>query len=186
MTMQKELRRREEIDVTTSGCTACMLLINAGAVVCANVGDSRCVIYSSLSHDEPDVLVHASLTVDHKPDRPDERRRIEGRGGFVQESKVDSQGRLHPSRVVANSQYGGLAMSRSLGDTESHTAGVIPDPEIKQCTLTELDQIMVLASDGIWDVMGEEELGKLLAEQLREGPAWDLNAIAANICKVCQ
>lgn len=185
-TMQKELRRHEEIDVTTSGCTACMLLINAGAVVCANVGDSRCVIYSSVSPEEPDILIHTPLTVDHKPDRPDERRRIEGRGGFVQESKVDSHGRVHPSRVVANSQDGGLAMSRSLGDTESHAAGVIPDPEIKQYTLSERDQFMVLASDGIWDVMDEDELGRLLAEKLNEGIAWDLNAIAASICKVCQ
>src|SRR3546814_2233584 len=134
-----------------------MLLVNAGNVGCANVGDSRCVIYSSLSQEDPDVFVHASLTVDHKPDRPDERRRIEGRGGFVQESKIDSHGRLHPSRVVANSQDGGLAMSRSIGDTDSHSAGVIPYHEVNQYTPSELDPLMVLASDRLGAVQGDDD-----------------------------
>ena len=185
-TMQKELRRHGELDVTASGCTACMVLVNSRHIVCANVGDSRCVVYSSVSPADQETLVHTSLTVDHKPDRPDERRRIEGRGGFVQESKVDSQGRLHPSRVVANSQDGGLAMSRSLGDTESHSAGVIPDPEVKQYPLTEHDQILVLASDGVWDVMSEEELGKLISTRLFDLNPADLNSIAAEVCRICQ
>lgn len=183
--MQKELRRQENFNVTGSGCTACMVLVTPRSIICANVGDSRCVLYSFAGPDSRKVIFSA-LTVDHKPDRPDERRRIEGRGGVVQASVIDRQGRIHPSRVLANRQDGGLAMSRSLGDTESHTAGVIPDPEVKQHMLSEHDQLLVLASDGVWDVMTEEELSELIAFALEEPMQVDMNELAANICKTCQ
>ena len=70
------------------------------------------------------------LSNDHKPDLPEERKRIVAAGGTVSEG---SAGR--PSRVWAHGRIG-LAMSRSLGDGECKHVGVIPDPEVLKSIVT--------------------------------------------------
>jgi serine/threonine protein phosphatase PrpC len=48
----------------------------------------------------------------------------------------------------------GLAMSRSIGDIIAHTAGVSAEPEVTEHVIEQNDLFLILASDGIWDVMG--------------------------------
>lgn len=52
----------------------------------------------------------------------------------------------------------GLAMSRSVGDTVAHTAGVISDPEMHVVELTPEDKVIVWASDGLWEFMSNQEV----------------------------
>lgn len=77
-----------------TGCTACVVLITETEIYCANAGDSRCV----LSNDGKAI----EMSVDHKPELPTEKARIEKAGGFVEENRV----------------RGILNLSRSLGDLE--------------------------------------------------------------------
>ncbi len=77
-----------------AGCTANVVMITKTEIICANAGDSRAVLSKKTKAKD--------LSVDHKPDLPNEKRRIERAGGFVEESRVN----------------GMLALSRSLGDFE--------------------------------------------------------------------
>jgi protein phosphatase 2C len=80
------------------------------------------------------------LTQDHKPARQDERERVERCGGQI----VDHRG----LRV-----QGVLAMTRALGD-HALRPYVIADPEVTRVARCQGDQLLLLASDGLWDVMG--------------------------------
>ncbi len=77
-----------------AGCTACVALITKTEIICANSGDSRCVIASKGKAKD--------LSIDHKPDLPSEKRRVQRAGGFVEEGRVN----------------GIIAVSRAIGDWE--------------------------------------------------------------------
>jgi len=76
-------------------------------------------------------------------------------------------------RVWDASQIYGVAMSRSLGDMQVHPY-LIPVPDISTRQLDEKDKVLVLATDGVWDVMENEEAGQLA---VNEPPAKSCEAI---------
>ena len=80
---------------SNAGCTASVILITPGEIFCANAGDSRTVL--SWKDDS-----HYELSFDHKPDNPEEFKRIESADCYVEEGRVN----------------GSLAVSRGLGDFE--------------------------------------------------------------------
>lgn len=57
-----------------------------------------------------------------------------------------------------NSNIPGLAMSRSIGDGLATSVGVIPDPEFYERDLTPEDKFLVIASDGVWEFLTNEEI----------------------------
>ncbi|KAG5537930.1 hypothetical protein RHGRI_025129 [Rhododendron griersonianum] len=119
----------------TVGSTAVAALICSSHIIVANCGDSRAVLYRGK---EP-----MSLSVDHKPNREDEYARIEASGGKV----IQWNGH----RV-----FGVLAMSRSIGDRYLKP-WIIPEPEVMFIPRTREDECLILASDGLWDVMTNNE-----------------------------
>ena len=54
-------------------------------------------------------------------------------------------------------------MTRSIGDGDSHTAGVVSTPEIRTGYLDELDEFMIIASDGIWEFIPNDEAIAIVA-----------------------
>ena len=56
----------------------------------------------------------------------------------------------------------GLAMSRSLGDAIAHKFGVSAEPEIIQHTVTSSDEFLILATDGVWDVLSNDEACRIV------------------------
>ena len=115
----------------------------------------------ALSHHGAAIAVEVSI--DHKPDHPVEKERILKSGGRVFSVEYDD-GVDGPPRVwLAHMEIPGLAMSRSLGDTVAHTAGVISAPEIFSVTLTPEDRVLVWASDGLWEFMSNQEVLNLIA-----------------------
>jgi len=85
------------------------------------------------------------LTEDHKPDSERERKRIQALGGQVEPA---SQG------GVARVQ--GLATSRCLGST-SRRPFVSPEPDLLEYELKSDSQFVIVASDGVWDVLSDQE-----------------------------
>ncbi|KAH7283911.1 hypothetical protein KP509_34G030700 [Ceratopteris richardii] len=84
------------------------------------------------------------LSSDHRPDRPDEKLRIEASGGFVTNSSLP--------RV-----NGKLAVSRSIGDIDFRRFGVISEPEFSDWhRISRNDKFLVLASDGVFEKMSAE------------------------------
>ena len=55
-------------------------------------------------------------------------------------------------------------MSRSFGDKIAHSVGVIPEPEIIEYSLLEEDKFIILASDGIWEFISNDECVNLVKD----------------------
>jgi serine/threonine protein phosphatase PrpC len=99
------------------------------------------------------------LTNDAKPEDATEAKRITRKGGEVSQMCNHIGDAIGPFRVYKKgAEYPGLAMSRSLGDITAHQVGVIAKPERVSYTLKPEDQFVVFASDGIWQVMGDQEV----------------------------
>ncbi|XP_052211641.1 probable protein phosphatase 2C 6 [Diospyros lotus] len=126
----------EPVAPETVGSTAVVAIICSSHIIVANCGDSRAVLCRG--------KVPMALSVDHKPNREDEYVRIEAAGGKV----IQWNGH----RV-----FGVLAMSRSIGDRYLKPS-IIPDPEVMFIPRSKEDECLVLASDGLWDVMTNEEV----------------------------
>jgi protein phosphatase 1L len=119
-------------------------------LIVANAGDSRGVLSRSGCAD--------ALSDDHKPDRPDERARVEAHGGMVQQASLFGKF-MGPYRVYTRVRTGGLAVSRGLGDgLLKQNDLVIAEPELRDIHLAPGDEFMVLATDGVWDVFSNQQV----------------------------
>lgn len=80
------------------------------------------------------------------------------------EAFKDSNGRpMGPLRVWhLNENIPGLAMTRSFGDHCAAEVGCIAEPEILEMNLTENDKFIVLASDGVWEFLSNDEVSKII------------------------
>ncbi|KAL5232535.1 hypothetical protein ABZP36_031311 [Zizania latifolia] len=123
----------------TVGSTAVVAVVGRRRIVVANCGDSRAVLSRG--------GVALPLSTDHKPDRPDELERVEAAGGRV----INWNG----SRVL-----GVLATSRSIGDYYLKPF-VSAEPEVTVIERTDKDEFLILASDGLWDVVSNEAACKI-------------------------
>lgn len=145
-----------------STANVCLAISRAGRmrVFCANCGDSRAVLSRA--------GVAIDLSKDHAPQNPGEERRIEAAGGQV--VICDSIGRVD----------GGLAVSRALGDFKykartdlaPEKQKVIAVPDIKEMTVGECDDYVVIGSDGIFCVFSSEELVSMLGFARQRGEPW--------------
>eukprot|EP00746_Dinoflagellata_sp_MGD_P028473 gnl/MRDRNA2_/MRDRNA2_167273_c0_seq1.p1 gnl/MRDRNA2_/MRDRNA2_167273_c0~~gnl/MRDRNA2_/MRDRNA2_167273_c0_seq1.p1 ORF type:complete len:424 (+),score=93.05 gnl/MRDRNA2_/MRDRNA2_167273_c0_seq1:23-1273(+) len=112
------------------------------------------------------------LTVDHKPDSEEERQRIEAAGGKVQ----------MPSEGGGVARVAGLATSRSFGSAAKPMVSAIPDI-FEHELIPSKDVFLVLASDGVWDVLEDQYVVDLVWDQIRvhnerTGPASTLQSAA--------
>lgn len=124
-----------------AGSTASTALLVGDRLLVANVGDSRVVACRDGSA--------LPLSIDHKPDRSDERQRIEDAGGFV---------------IWAGTwRVGGvLAVSRAFGD-KLLKQFVTAEPEIMEQEIDGVDFI-IIASDGLWNVISNKDAVSLVQD----------------------
>jgi len=155
---ETEVIRESSIETDFSGTTfTCAIIRNNKCTLC-NIGDSR----TSLGFRNQDGSVTGiALTKDHKPDLPAEKARIEAKGGRVFAVEYDD-GVDGPARVwLGHMDVPGLAMSRSLCDAVAHSAGVSSEPEFVDYEFNPADRediILVMASDGLWEFMSDQEV----------------------------
>jgi len=126
------------------------------------------------------------LSRDHKPNDPDESIRILAAGGRIEAFKDMITGEdMGPSRVwLPTEDIPGLAMSRSIGDYVAQSVGVIPDPEILEYEICEEDQFLVIASDGVWEFMPNEEVARVTQPfYLKSAPESAANALVKEAYK---
>ncbi|XP_022705831.1 probable protein phosphatase 2C T23F11.1 isoform X2 [Varroa jacobsoni] len=141
-----------------AGSTGVVVLIkrddpkSMGTMYCGNVGDSRAVCCIA-GRTMP-------LSFDHKPSNKEEARRINAAGGWVDFNRVN----------------GNLALSRAFGDfvfkknekKPAHEQIVTAFPDVTVEPLTPDHEFVVLACDGIWDVMSNEEVIEFIRVRLAE------------------
>ncbi|KAJ0846701.1 putative protein-serine/threonine phosphatase [Helianthus annuus] len=155
--MDRELRMHTNIDCFCSGSTAVTLIKQGEDLIIGNVGDSRAIL---CTRDERNSLVALQLTVDLKPNLPAEAERIRKSKGRV----FALQEEPSVTRVwLPNNDSPGLAMARAFGDFCLKDFGLISIPDIFYRRLTENDQFVVLASDGIWDVLTNKDVIDIVA-----------------------
>ena len=76
---------------------------------------------------------------------------------------------IGPYRVWADDEGPGIAMTRTLGDLQAKKIGLISDPEVKHIELKPGDRFIVVASDGLWDVMNSAEVVGFILKQCGSG-----------------
>lgn len=132
------------------GSTAVVVYVSDDGFISANLGDSRAILCRG-----PKAI---PLTKDHKPDTTSERKRIEDLGGRVKWHGYLGPDKLPVPGMGAYRINGNLAVSRAFGDRLERPY-VSSEPEI---TVHERnndeDRFIVLASDGLWDVMSSQDV----------------------------
>lgn len=164
---QSEESDSDSHTATGMGCTAVSVLIHHGMVTVANTGDSRCVI-SRKGEATP-------LTLDHKPIIYEEAQRIIRAGGFVRDNRVN--GALNVSRTIGDLDF---KRNTELPHTEQM---VVATPDITDFELQDGDEFIVLACDGIWDVLSNQEAVDFVRKRIRQGQS--LKSICEAMCDFC-
>jgi len=134
-----------------SGSTAVACLISPNNIYLINCGDSRAIVAR-----DNKVFMN---TLDHKPTNPEERERIQRAGGSVMIQRVN--GSLAVSRALGDFEY---KMVDGMGPTDQL---VSPEPEIYVEERSDKDEFVVLACDGIWDVMSNDELKDFIRHKMK-------------------
>ncbi|KAJ4958686.1 hypothetical protein NE237_025797 [Protea cynaroides] len=172
--MDKELKLHENLDSFFSGSTAVTIIQQGEDLIIANLGDSRAIL-GTISDKG---LMAVQLTTDQKPSLPMEAERIRASNGRIFALKDEP----HVQRVwLPDINLPGLAMARSFGDCQLKDYGVIAIPEISCHRITANDQFLVLATDGVWDVLSNKQVAAIvwLAENEEEAAQSVVNAAVA-------
>ncbi|GJY46333.1 probable protein phosphatase 2C 72 [Tanacetum coccineum] len=153
--MDKEIKLMEHIDCSCSGTTAVIIIKQGEDLVIANLGDSRAVLGTLAENG----ITPVQLTVDLKPSVPSEADRIRKSNGRVMALREEP----HIDRVwLPHHDSPGLAMSRAFGDFVLKSHGIIAVPNVSYHRLTPSDQFLVLASDGVWDVLSNNTVASIV------------------------
>ncbi|KAL9064227.1 MAG: hypothetical protein Q9157_007913 [Trypethelium eluteriae] len=150
-----------------SGCTASVAIMSKNKIYVANSGDSRTVL-GIKGRAKP-------LSFDHKPQNEGEKARICAAGGFVDFGRVN----------------GNLALSRAIGDFEFKKSAELPPeqqivtafPDVTVHEITDDDEFVVIACDGIWDCQSSQAV----IEFVRRGitAKQELHSICENMMDNC-
>ncbi|CAN6237590.1 unnamed protein product [Urochloa humidicola] len=172
--MDRELKlQAPNLDCSFSGTTAVCAIKHGADLIVANLGDSRAVLATMSGSGD---LAAVQLTVDHKPSLPEEASRIARCGGRVFALRDEPS----VARVwLPGEDIPGLAMARSLGDLRLKRHGVVAEPEVAHRRVGSGDLFIVLATDGVWDVMSNEEVVSVVCATARKEHAAKAVAEAA-------
>ena len=151
---ERDLEKGGDIDANFSGTTCVMVFQVGNRIICANVGDSRAIIVKG------DKAI--PLSIDQKPDDPEESKRIKENGGEISQYEEDGE-KSGPFRVWKKGEaYPGIAMSRSIGDFIASKLGVIPEPKFLEEKIDKDTKFIVVASDGVWEFLDNDTVKNMV------------------------
>jgi len=165
-----------EVDATapptravTGGCTGSVTLRLGQKLYIANAGDSRTIVVTQNENGEFNI---PHMTTLDKAHLPEERARIEGKGGKIRHPPNNPfASRVWIRSSITNGQMG-LAMSRSLGDWDWGAVGVTAEPRIDILSIQNLTNgFLLAASDGMWDARRPQFFAKLFGNALIQYPS---------------
>jgi serine/threonine protein phosphatase PrpC len=151
---------------TMAGSTSVVCVIRDSVIWVANAGDSRCVLARGGKA--------IDMSNDHKPDNEHELARITKAGGIVMDGRIN--GNINLSRSIGDLSY------KENADLIFEEQTVTAFPDVKQIDLTPEDDFIILACDGIWDVMSSQECVDFVYERIKQTP---IEKIVEDICDHC-
>ena len=163
--LDERLCNDEKCRAEVAGTTAIVAAIAGHSIYVANCGDSRAVVCDKRRQ-------AIAMSTDHTPHLSRERERIEAAGGFVTyDHKTGRYLTMHK-----------LAMTRAIGDADLKPF-VTSEPEVTRHELVE-GEFLILASDGIWDVVSNQDAVDHVVEVYdREAPTKDTASALSAACK---
>ena len=127
------------------GSTGTIIVVNNRSIYCANVGDSKCYYINGTEA--------IQLTEDHNCNNKNEVDLLKSKDILVFRGRV----------------FGSLKLTRSFGDTDYKKEGITSTPYIKKIFSDKNDvKYLIIASDGIWDVVDDKKLFQI-SKELKEG-----------------
>jgi len=188
--LNTERSSKYEVDCGTTALVGLFTAVKGGNVsfekradrshlVVANVGDSRAAIFHANENRNfpnlPKKGKFVTLSEDHDLTKQKELDRIKQCGGVVIKPKSNSKRVYPPKSDVTWEQVKkrslSLNMSRSLGHCVLSKYGISPTPEFNQVTIVSEGDIVVFASDGLWDIVEQSEIEKMVASASDSGIA---------------
>ena len=170
-----QLQNDLNIDTNFSGSTCSSIFFtNTNLIYSINVGDSRAILIKKVKNTLND-FEYEELTTDHKLNIESEKNRILKYGGLIHPFKEDDE-YYGPDRIwIKNKTYPGIAMSRSFGDTIAQTVGLICEPDVKSFNLQNEDKIIIIASDGLYQYLNNEDIVDIIKDFYKERLIFDKN-----------
>ena len=152
---ERDLHKKSKIDANLSGTTCVMVAQIGDRFICANIGDSRAIMIKTGNEIVP-------LSIDQKPDDPEESKRIVQNGGEISQYEEDGE-KSGPYRIWKKGEvYPGIAMSRSVGDFIATSLGVVPEAKFIEEKIDQDCKFIVVASDGIWEFLDNKRVGEIV------------------------
>ena len=172
--IEERFKTKEALDENgeikdSSGSCGIILLIKKNRCIIANIGDSRLVIFKNRKI--------TFSTIDHKPNYIIEKARIEMAGGKIYQTpsifplyqngkKVDIPYRVLPGRLSVSRTFGDIqAKDEKFGGNKTV---IIALPDITEIELNDEYNLIIMGSDGIFDVLSNEELLECIDIVLKE------------------
>lgn len=193
--MDKELlnwlKETQEGDEQQAGSTATVVLARKDKVVVANVGDSRAVLCRNGRAQD--------LSTEHRVEGGGktveaEVARVEGVGGWIEDGRVCDV--LAVSRAFGDAMFKGEGLpdllqygidskfwDKEFADTVRFTGDpVVSTPDVTEIALREDDEFIILASDGLWDVVSSKDAVHIARKDLQKGRP--LKAVAEKLANI--
>ena len=138
--IDKEFEKFREAE--NCGSTGTIVVLDNNFIYCANVGDSKCFYINNKNN-------AFQLTEDHNCSNQKEREELKKKGIMIFQNRV----------------FGSLSLTRTFGDTELKKDGIECNPYIKKILIDKEEvKYIIIASDGIWDVVNKEKLEEFYKE----------------------
>ena len=147
--IDKEFEKFREAE--NCGSTGTIVVLDNNFIYCANVGDSKCFYINNKNN-------AFQLTEDHNCSNQKEREELKKKGIMIFQNRV----------------FGSLSLTRTFGDTELKKDGIECNPYIKKILVDKEEvKYIIIASDGICDVVSKEKLEEF-SKELKSGTSEEL------------
>jgi len=167
----EQAEKGEDFCADSVGCTAICVVVRKEDILAGNAGDSRAVLCRAGKQVE--------LSFDHKPKDDIEKNRIEAAGGYLEHTPGGARvnGNLNLSRAIGDLEY------KKREDLKPEEQIICSTPDFLYKELTPEDEFVILACDGIWDVMTNQEAVDFVRERLLK--KMELGQIAQEVLDHC-
>jgi len=185
------LHETQEGEERQAGSTATVVLARTDKVVVANVGDSRAVL---CRNGQPQ-----DLSTEHRVEGTGETveaevARVKGVGGWIEDGRVCDV--LAVSRAFGDAMFKGDGLpdllqfgidskfwDEEFAKTINFTGDpVVSAPDVVEIALREDDEFIILASDGLWDVVSSKDAVDIARKDLQKGRP--LKAVAEKLANI--